>query len=610
MPRRKRKRNMDNQTQPSFSGIPFDELRDLGKVHPEIILRVHRKNAKGAPQFVTKYEAMAIGDIADIEERIKNSYGGGEYLFTVANPLDQMDALKKFRLHIEGPPIAVAQGNANESTAHFSGAASAPTGVAPNGQAFGPAFRGHPQYQQFMGYPPGYVGTPNNPPVGEHPPLWSMASDQMALKMNSDLKIQMNKAEQEKLRLNEKIAADQEKAAAERNALLKRIEDTERQRVEDMRRAEADKNTSALAALERRLIDISNAKPEPKTPEWISMLPALVPIAVAMIESGKANAAAQLQAQQHQQTQMMQMMMAMNKKEDQSPLLAAIMPMLIKSMDHNSPLSKAEAMSTIMDQQMGSLQMIGDMMKSMQGEEPSPMLQLAQQALAGLGGVMEAMRANRQAEPTTPRLVANGQVYGLPAAQAVTTPPMPTTTTQINFDGMTPDTIVELIFSAPQMPAEMKTDAWRKILLSMHAQDPIEKLSQSFWILLSQLDKNKALPAIFANLDGNYEQVLPMLIAEMPIATINQEYAQALAGKLVSDYAGFLANRTNNAQPPVVTEQKPLVTAAPTEVLESDESDDEDDVDEDGDEEEEIIETTATEVSKNGKSAPVAQAKR
>jgi hypothetical protein len=568
--------------------VPLDGIKDaIEKGINEVSVKVSRRNHRGQLQALVSQWAIPTSDLANLDGRLGQMAGGGEYLIDSFNTMNLLErVLPPFMVRIEGAPrpadtqmlAGQMQQPQGMNPTSFGGLSMAtnPFQVQQHGQT--PMLQGLLTPQGAQGPLP-LAGVPGQPfmypgqqPQGQPgiygwagglapqqqadylrhyenhlPPGASVPSDQMALKQVADMKAEVATARAEAAAAAEKLEAERAAHKEEQAKLAERMDRIERdgkdrehklqlEMMEKRFTAQIEKMAEqGKAAAEAAKLAASAPKSNPIA-DYVPLVAALAPVLAAMVSSGKES-----------QAQTMQALVAMSAPKPNNAnmdllktLTPVIAPMILKFMDSRGPDAQSKAYEVLADSNMQQMAMMAQFIQTMaasQGDQ-SPWVPFLQQAAGGIMETIGAYMESKKAQQQPPHMIHQGQVHGLPQPPpqnvGATVMQPPAREEDTNPQAASPKEIVNMIMLSPQVPAEFKTPGWAKVLLAVHEQQPVEEAATVFLDHVEALMQADKLPQILAQILTHSEQVVGGLIRGLPIMQINPKYGEALIAQILA----------------------------------------------------------------------------
>jgi hypothetical protein len=567
--------------------VPLDGIKDaIEKGINEVSVKVSRRNHRGQLQALVSQWAIPTADLANLDGRLGQMAGGGEYLIDSFNTMNLLErVLPPFMVRIEGAPRPA-------DTQVLAGQMQQPQGMNPTSfgglsMATNPFQVQHGQTPMLQGLltpqgaqgPLPLAGVPGQPfmypgqqPQGQPgvfgwagglapqqqadylrhyeaqlPPGASIPSDAMALKQVADMKAEVATARAEAAAAAEKLEAERAVHKEAQAKLSERLDRIEREGKDREHKLQLDLMEKKFSAQIEKMAEQSKAASEaaklaaatPKSnpiADYVPLVAALAPVLAAMVSSGKES-----------QAQTMQALVALSTPKPNNAnmdllktLTPVIAPMILKFMDSRGPDAQSKAYEVLADSNMQQMAMMAQFIQTMaasQGDQ-SPWVPFLQQAAGGIMETIGAYMESKKQQQQPPHMIHQGQVHGLPQPPSQPPSSMGATVVQPAQQDQpqgppSPREIVNMIMLSPQVPQEFKTQGWTDVLLSVHSQEPVEKAATVFLDHVEALMQANKLPQILSQILAHPEQVVGGLIRGLPISQINPQYAESLIAKII-----------------------------------------------------------------------------
>lgn len=551
-------------------GVPIDQLAQrLNELGPDqrFPVRLQRKNdANGQLQSFPRID-RSIPELFDIETHLDQLAGGGLWYVEVRNPasMDQL-IVPRFTVYIAGPPR---QPRFAGTVADHAYQASQP----------GPVVQGFPS-PWAQNLPPAqqqqYHGGASPGPIGQPPPTYgpgaTIASDRLAMHQNETLRAEIAELRSENRAAKEKYED--------------RVTQLEKDLLRERETAKEAMHKAEMARLEAKLEALSTARPEPKSGGTVEIVAALAPVLGTLFTSRDNASMKSMEIASQNLNNMMSATLAQANKPDQ--MITVVLPLIKEMMmaRRGDPKSEIEFLDRMMQSNLNNVSMMAQLVEAMtgsDGEKPwwsdvvtnaleggksmvaAYMEHIAEQRR---GNAAPAMLPSGAGLPTNlPRrqMAAKPQPHPQPqVAQQQQSAPMPLEySTEGADDGvLAPDQVEPAVAPTPSngaltgrekvllgaLPADFQTPPWRKIIIALHRETPLEQLTDMIVMHLESCIQFEMLPSLLADLQDDPASALGRVIAPLPFAQQQPDKARDLLKLVITALArdGWL-----NTSPPM-----------------------------------------------------------
>lgn len=478
--------------------MPMDQIKEVVAHHPRVKCIIKRRNAKGTLSSLPTVEKDST-DIPNLEEFIREEWGGGRYRVVLRNPENDMEDLTTpFEIEIEGPMKAVGRPNNG-----------APQ---PRSIPFRGGFAGG-------GIPSHAAVAASREPHLDPADFMSMTPDAIAMQQVQELRDQIK---------TEKAEWQRERREGEQ-----RLE-RERERARQLEREAVE----ARAAHEKQMLELRmemmtqlSQRPEPRPgPDYVGLAGAVVPAVIAMITSSQDRAALQQQASQKSLELQMEgtktmvaSLMSSKKGGDDSTvkLLEVVVPLALpivqQMMEDKSPSKMVEILGSMGENQMATLSLVSQFVQQMAGESDNPWMEVAKQALSGVQNFAEQMvDLNQQQQQPVQAQVVDG-------ARPPQKPLGPDST---------PQEIGEALFASPMLPAELRSREWRNIFIALHdPRTPSRAAAVELCQHLERLADAGSFPNVFGQMmesEAPASSFVRPFLMQLPLSQLNPPRMEAI----------------------------------------------------------------------------------
>lgn len=537
----------------TYQGVPLPQIEELATRYTEVPLKIQRRNQKG--QLATLMQGhfqVPTMTLTEIETWLPQRYGGGLYRIEVKDPQYASRIIFVFEILIEGLPAQMAPspvspnspavpGAIGQPFNPFAAAAPAlPAGSAPPASAWAQGL--HPQERAaFYGQPWGSA------------PATTFASDQLAVQHADRIQAELDK-------LKTEFAMKE----AARELELKQLRTAEAKSREDAKEA---LHRAELKALEAKIdAQLAHAQ-QPKGPDWLSVLPALVPMGVAWLSAQSDSKKAELQYQQAGFQAMIGAAQHRPKedglKETLGVLMPLIQPMLAARNEKSDPTAQTAMFQAMVEQQLSTIGMVQQVLEANAPPPESPVGAIVKTALEGLQKIGMAYAMGKGLP---------GQLPADPRPAGVLRAPVQTTYTTEDESGnevqgeiveekapagapAAPAPELEALFG--MLPGDFQTFEWRTILTQLHTEPP-PPAQDVAGLLAGQIEhliNFKAIPAALATITTAPRPTLEVIFERLPVAQKRPQYAMevldlTLRFLMDDNYIPRAQVREAQAQPP------------------------------------------------------------
>lgn len=522
MTKRKRKRMAERkQTEPHYEQVPVEKLNELRAEHGidnyklKLCRRTEAGHVKSIGTVMLTYEEML-----DLETKLQSLSGGGSYNITAFAANDMSKKLFGINLLLDGPP---------KMTSHERGVMHR-TGLAAGAATVVSQIQQHEAMAARHGDVPAWQRDFTAPAA-------SFSSDEIALQ-------QVTEERRQKMELEKRLAAMEEKYAEERREREARDERERQNRERERAEAKEKEHALELKRLEDRIAALAATPKGPNIGDIIAGMAPFVPVFTALVSTRNAGAALEAEKQnkmlelQMTNTNKIMEMIAGGKQDSTKSLMETLKiagpilaPILTAMINNNGPKAQAELMSAQSELNSHTLGMVSQLIEQAAGgsEEIPVGLQIADKLVQGAYAVAEAIR--RQQTQTGP-MQQVAQVAQQLAVQAQSAP-----TQQVNGHhrgGSVGEQIADQVLAHPMVPQEMKTAEWHLLLTLVHDKADADKVALQLAHHIWNLDGEKKLPKFLEKVFETPEDVLKQLFSPLPIWQEDQLYAKSVITKTIS----------------------------------------------------------------------------
>lgn len=533
-------------------GVPEDAIAQLQTKYNEVLLKIKRRQSNGRISTLGD-TVMPPVDVLNIESFCAKNGGGGRYEIEVRNPQNPVEHLvPKFMIELEGAPFPwrLAPGPAPIAKSEGEEMAYPPQYyVHPVG---GPPRAMSPEQAQHYGYQP----------VGPAPGA-TVASDQMAMKHNAELKAAIAKLEAQ---------------AEEAKRREERLRDEMRKRDEELRE---ERHRAELRLMEQRLEMLAKQKetpvalPQNNLEHWGPILAAIAPVLGTVFAANKESATEGLKLQQQGLTQLMQATLTQAGKPDSTTQLInqimkiapLAMPFVQKFLEDRSPAAMAELQIAQQGAHLDAISMMAQLIASTAAEQdpPPPWLGMVQNVLGNIVQTAEAhlesQKRARQPQQSLPmsqpqlaQPVHATQPQAAPQAPQTNGTPLPDLGQPPLYATIEDEPEVTAEAHAAQdvenavaagnltvkeslmlslLPADFQTDEWKTIVIGLHRATPEDTMaSQLAGHIEALLDAGKEagnelqyLPDAMQTILVDPQTTLQTCLEPLPIFKSDPQYA-------------------------------------------------------------------------------------
>jgi len=489
-----------NSTEPQL-----DKIREAAALYPEVRLTIRRRDRINGKIASLPNMMARTADLADgtLEENLRARYGGGSYLIYAVNPANTMEqVIPTYNTEIEGPPLTQQQAAANVP-AMLGGR---PAAAAP--QMYYPGV-------QFASFVP----ADDRPPSTIDPSLFmSMPPDQMAREMGARMEAMLAERLKESAAATARLEKELKETQAETVREREKREEERRQHEKEIHRQEMD-------ALRQQIAGGNGHKPTFDFGEIAKLVAAGVPVLTALItsRSGREEAVLKLQ-QDNSRAQLDGIKELVRAQFDRTggvdktieslvKVVPLFVPVLKIWLEERSPTKTAELVSALAENNLTTLNMVGQFMNNFAEEQPQSMwAQLAKQAIQGVQEIASQMTVDARKRP------------------ALQQPQQRPVVTQIP---QTPQEWADAIVGSPNTPQEFKTPKWHELWRMIHDPNvPAQQVTDELGTHLDELQGTPAMPEVFRTLHSD-EETLPsvflgQLLSQLPLSQNDPARVKAL----------------------------------------------------------------------------------
>lgn len=531
----------------------LDIIQEAAKVHPRVVIYIMRKSATTGRLANIGREEVDTASLGDIETRLREIGGGGEYLIRPMRP-DNIsllaEPLKNFMVSIEGAPkAATAREHGIDAAAGFTTMGSSLNHERPAPVANAPLtpeeYASLPEWMRYQPFneqrsfltsrQPGMVQQYNGqPPVviqQQQPMSTKYTSDELAFKQSENYKSDLEA-------LRKETTAREAKHEARLSELMQKLDD------ERLARKEAE-HQGQLKALEAKLEAIANRPaPEPPKPtvDWAALVPFAAPFAgivtTMITASNQRNSSLAEQQTKAFETQMnsVQAFLKQPQPQPQDPLKGLmegliklspiLMPAVSEFFKNKSPQAQADLLSTMANNQLEHAAMIAQLLENLgrgSGSQEPWYMPLIQQVIGTFGTAAQAY-----AEAQRKMLPQQEPAHKLPANAG--------TAQQggISENFTSGQEIAKLLM--PNLPVELQTQEWFEIIGALHENELInpDHIAPRIADLLIGLENEDKIPKMIKEAyEKDAQGVLTHLFSNLPVGKHHPEYVNTLIAAIV-----------------------------------------------------------------------------
>lgn len=514
---------------PVAAECPLDEIRDKAASYQQCIVTLKRPNAKGQWQTVIGNLEMETLDLANLGPFLREHAGGGRFrvdVFSKHNMTEHM--MTSWYETIEGPLLPW-------NPMGYSNTGGAPMGGPQQTQQLPsiPAWAGGLPPQQAVAYAQGQQhlnqqAAPMN--EGRFP-----ASQQMYSKTPDEIAVRQAE------RLERQLDAERRLRDEERKANEMKLRELEARIEADRRKHEEEQRRLEREMFEKRMEMLAQQQSAPKGPSPMEALAplfaAIAPVMAAYVQANKEKESKALEMQMQGMNTLLAAGTAKNNDDDK--VLRLIMPLLQENIKSRSPEAQVKAMQMMSQQHLDMMGMAASLaerqqeMLAQQTGNAEPMVQLFANAFDGGLKVFQEYIQAKQAEVEREQRGAAGLPPGQAAPKQIAQPaagqaPQAAAKPAVAVPGTPGEQVAQLVKVHPQVPGDLKTAEWLRIIADVHDKRPVEDVAT---LLLKHLDALEAfgrLPEVLTDVFTNTDEALMRVLAALPINQQSPEYVKEL----------------------------------------------------------------------------------